>query len=147
MRLREAVAATLTLTAAALTPVTAQAAPAPRQTAHRMTIDPVVSLAPDGTVTMTGTYRCTLGRPLTTVYIGSNLMQSARTEGIGGSTATCDGRVHRWRNSARPSRAPFQPGPARADGTLMHFRPDHSGIPVPHFLAVTSVRTVTVVAR
>ncbi len=142
-------AAAVALAAAASTaPAPAAAAPraAPASTGA-MTIDRTASLAPDGTVTMTGTYRCTVTRPAGLVVVGSNVIQGARYSGIGGSTAVCDGKEHRWRNTARPAHVTYQPGPARADGTLMQFRRDKTGIPLPYFLAVVKEQDITLVTR
>ncbi|MFI9203437.1 DUF6299 family protein [Streptomyces sp. NPDC053048] len=151
-RVREALgiatgAATLIVTSAATgsTPEAAAAAP-PERPPNTFTIDRTARLAPDGTITLTGTYRCTVvAQPAGTVYVGSNIRQGGITHGIGGSVAACDGKEHRWRNSALPYRTRYRPGPARADGTLMQFKKDKSGIPLPHFLAVASERDVTLV--
>ncbi|MCC3778061.1 DUF6299 family protein, partial [Streptomyces sp. UNOB3_S3] len=110
-----------------------------------MTIDPTATLAPDGTVTMTGSYRCTVVEHTGTVFVASNVLQHRRTEGIGGSKAVCDGARHRWRNSARPYGAALRPGPARADGTLLQMSSDRGGIPLPRFLAVVHERDITLV--
>ncbi|MFF4222752.1 DUF6299 family protein [Streptomyces sp. L500] len=120
------------------------AAPAPRSTGA-MTIDPTATLAPDGTLTMTGTYRCRVVEHTGTVYVASNVLQHAHTEGIGGSKAVCDGARHRWRNSARPNGASLRPGPARADGTLLQISRDRGGIPLPRFLAVLPEREIKIV--
>ncbi|MFF4158413.1 DUF6299 family protein [Streptomyces sp. NPDC001678] len=122
----------------------AQAAPAPRSTGS-MTIDPSATLAPDGTLTMSGSYRCTVVEHTGTVFVASNVLQNRRTEGIGGSRAVCDGARHRWRNSARPYGASLRPGPARADGTLLQMSSDRGGIPLPRFLTVARERDITLV--
>lgn len=120
------------------------AAPAPRSTGS-MTIDPTATLAPDGTLTMSGSYRCTVVEHTGTVFVAANVLQNRRTEGIGGSRAVCDGARHRWRNSARPYGASLRPGPARADGTLLQMSSDRGGIPLPRFLAIAHERGITLV--
>lgn len=154
-RIREAIgiavtalgAVALTAVAPASVPEAAAAPPPPPR--NELAIDPVAHIAPDGTITMTGTYRCLPppGGSTAPVLVASTLMQGGRSSGIGGSRAVCDGDRHTWRNSARPYRAPYRPGPARGDGTLMQFRKNKSGILVPHFLAVASPRDVTLVTR
>ncbi|MEU4210243.1 DUF6299 family protein [Streptomyces sp. NPDC026206] len=154
MRIREAIGAAvtaiataaLTVTAPASVPEAAAAPPPPPR--NNITIDRTVHIAPDGTISMTGTYRCTLlrGVPAGTVFVAGNLRQGGRADSIGGSRALCDGDVHKWRNSARPGREEYRPGPARADGTLLQLRKDKHGILLPHFLAVASKRDVTLVA-
>ncbi|MEU5049515.1 DUF6299 family protein [Streptomyces sp. NPDC021096] len=140
-------AVALTAVAPASVPEAAAAPPPPPR--NELTIDPTAHVAPDGTITMTGTYRCLLlpGGSTAPVLVASNLMQGGRSSGIGGSRAVCDGDRHTWRNSARPYRAPFRPGPARADGTLMQFKKTKSGILLPHFVAVAGLRDVTLVTR
>ncbi|GAA2715135.1 MULTISPECIES: DUF6299 family protein [Streptomyces] len=135
------------LVVAAATTVAAAAPAPPAAPANKLVIDPTGTLAPDGTITLTGTYRCTAQRPAGAVVVATNLVQHGATSGIGGSAATCDGRLHAWRNSARLSRIPYRPGAAEADGTLLQFRRDKMGIPLPHFLAVAPLRPLTLVAR
>ncbi|MEU1376504.1 DUF6299 family protein [Streptomyces triculaminicus] len=155
MRIREAIgiaagAATLTATAA-VTGTAPQAAAAPARPADHLAIDHVGHLAPDGTVTLTGTYRCApLAQPAGTVYIGSNIKQGGLadsvTNGVGGSTATCDGKEHRWRHAALPYHMRYRAGTARADGVLMQLKKNRQGIPLPHFISVAPEREITLVA-
>ncbi|MEU7134725.1 DUF6299 family protein [Streptomyces sp. NPDC046261] len=142
-------AVALTAAAPAPAPVAGATAAPPPPPRNILAIDPVAHIAPDGTITMTGSYRCTLlpGDPTGTVLVATNLMQGGRVTGIGGSAAVCDGNPHRWRNSARPYRAEYRPGPARADGTLMQFRKNKNGILLPRFLAVAKKRDITLATR
>ncbi|GHG77574.1 DUF6299 family protein [Streptomyces griseocarneus] len=150
MRIREAIgiaAGAATLTATAATGTAPEAAAAPVRPPNFLAIDRTGHIAPDGTITLTGTYRCApLAKPAGTVYIGSNIRQSGITSGIGGSIATCDGKEHRWRNDALPYRVTYRAGTARADGMLLQFKKDKHGIPLPHFIAVASERDITLVA-
>ncbi|GHC64364.1 DUF6299 family protein [Streptomyces cinnamoneus] len=156
MRIREAISiavgalgtTVLTVTAPAAAPGAA-AVPPPPPPRNQLTIDDTGRIAPDGTITLTGTYRCRLpgGLPDGTVLVAANVIQGGHAQGIGGSRATCDGRRHPWRNTARPYRPAFRPGPARADGTLMQFRKNKSGLLLPHFLAVAPEHDVVLVTR
>ncbi|MFI1969710.1 DUF6299 family protein [Streptomyces cinnamoneus] len=146
MRIKDALGAAAT--AAALTAATVALAPgAAGVPGNALTLDKTGAIDHDGTITLTGTYRCAVPRGSGTVFIGSNVVANGRSDGIGGSTATCDGRTHRWRNTARPHEVTYRPGPVRADAVLMQIRRDRGGIPLPRFLSVAGVRTITLVAR
>ncbi|MEU4659207.1 DUF6299 family protein [Streptomyces sp. NPDC023723] len=129
----------------------AQAATAPSATpasavSGSVTVDPAGRIAPDGTVTLSGTYRCDAGGP---VFVSSSVSQDAGAvrHGIGGTRAVCDGLEHPWVNSARPAAGPagetLKPGPAQVEATLMELRP-LSGLPLPAFHA-RQAREVTLV--
>ncbi|MYX96435.1 hypothetical protein GT045_16840 [Streptomyces sp. SID486] len=101
-----------------------------------ITVDPVGRIAPDGTVTLTGGYRCTGGTG--PVLVSSSLSQGdpRLKQGIGGGTARCDGAEHRWQNSGKVSARALKSGAARVEATLTELRP--SGILlVPAFHAAT----------
>ncbi|MFI2205997.1 DUF6299 family protein [Streptomyces sp. NPDC020192] len=112
------------------------AAPAGADPSETVTVDPTGSLAADGTVTLSGTYRCLPGTG--PVFVSSGLSQSdSRVKhGIGGSTAQCDGAEHRWQNSGKVSSENLKDGNAHVQATLMEMRP--SGFPpvLPVFHAV-----------
>ncbi|MEU2060142.1 DUF6299 family protein [Streptomyces sp. NPDC013455] len=115
--------------------------PAGADPSERITVDPVGRIASDGTVTLSGTYRCTGGTG--PVLVGSSLSQGDQglKHGIGGGTARCDGAEHRWTNSGKVSPEKVKAGAARVEATLTELRP--SGILlVPAFHAVTN-RDVT----
>lgn len=115
--------------------------PACADPSELITIDPVGRIAPDGTVTLSGTYRCTGGTG--PVFVSSSVSQSdARLKhGVGGSTARCDGAEHRWENSGKVTAGALKAGTARVEATLTELRP--SGILLlPAFHAVTD-QTVT----
>lgn len=110
--------------------------PARADPAELITVDPVGRIAPDGTVTLTGSYRCAGGTG--PVLVSSSLSQgdSRLGQGVGGSTARCDGAEHRWQNSGKVSAEPVRSGAARVQATLKELRP--SGILLlPAFHAVT----------
>jgi hypothetical protein len=101
-----------------------------------ITVDPVGRIAPDGTVTLSGSYRCTGGTG--PVLVSSSLSQgdSRLRQGIGGGVAQCDGAEHRWQNSGKVSAQAPRSGAARVEATLTELRP--SGILLlPAFHAVT----------
>ena len=140
--LASAIGALLMGATAPHTPAAVNATPPPGpDPGSRLTIDHTGRLAPDGTITLSGTYRCApssapggqddSGSP---VYVSSTLAQNGRTHGIGGTVADCDGRVHRWTNRERPGAAAYTRGTARVEGSLMTLRSDW-GVPLPRFLA------------
>ncbi|MGW2031940.1 DUF6299 family protein [Streptomyces sp. NPDC001811] len=101
-----------------------------------ITVDPVGRIASDGTVTLSGTYRCTGGTG--PVLVSSSVSQGdpGLQHGIGGSVARCDGAEHQWEHSGRTSPEALKAGAARVEATLTELRP--SGIIVlPSFHAVS----------
>ncbi|QTE01541.1 DUF6299 family protein [Streptomyces cyanogenus] len=116
------------------------AGPAAAGPSELITVDPVGRLASDGTVTLSGTYRCTGATG--PVFVGSSLSQGdARLEPGGGGAARCDGAEHHWENSGKVSAATLRAGAAQAEATLRELRPS-GGTPLPALRAVTS-RTIT----
>ncbi|MCH0561718.1 MULTISPECIES: DUF6299 family protein [unclassified Streptomyces] len=119
--------------AALLLPAAAPAAFAdPHET---VTVDPTGRIAADGTVTLSGTYRC-LGNS-GPVFVSSSLAQKSPTvrHGIGGTRAVCDGAEHPWRNTGRPTPGALEQGTARVEATVMELR-SQGGLPLPRFHAV-----------
>ncbi|MGV9292211.1 DUF6299 family protein [Streptomyces sp. NPDC003719] len=101
--------------------------------AQAVTVDRAGRIAADGSITLTGTYRCSGGTG--PVYVSSSVSQDKGSNeyGIGGTRAVCDGRQHRWANTGTPSRA-LRPGTAHVKATLLELRP--LGIlPLPYFHA------------
>ncbi|CAL9627989.1 DUF6299 family protein [Streptomyces sp. enrichment culture] len=127
-------AALLLLTAPA---ATATAAPADAGlVTESVTVDAVGRVTADGTVTLSGTYRCTAGSGSGPVFVSSTASQgdSSVRAGIGGTRATCDGLEHRWVNTGTPEAVVLKPGAAHVEATLMELRP--AGIvPLPSFHA------------
>ncbi|MFD5324495.1 DUF6299 family protein [Streptomyces sp. NPDC127092] len=130
MRARLALAGALLATAAATAP-----------TAHAgagdgLSVTPHGTVADDGTVTLTGSYRC-LDDSAGPVFVSSTLVQDDRSSGIGGTRAVCDGQVHEWTNSAVVREPGYRPGEARVKATLMQLTAQGPlGLPLPGFLAV-----------
>ncbi|MFG2575758.1 DUF6299 family protein [Streptomyces sp. NPDC048481] len=110
--------------------VTAQAAPS-----ESVTVDPTGRLAADGTVTLSGTYRCADSSG--PVFVSSSVGQSSdgARHGIGGTRAVCDGAEHSWQNTGKATPNDLAPGTAHVEATLMELRPD-TGLPLPRFHAV-----------
>ncbi|MFD0304141.1 DUF6299 family protein [Streptomyces sp. NPDC127119] len=125
----------------------AQAAPAVAAGTSRLsetvTVDPTGRLAADGTVTLSGTYRCTGGTGRT--FVSSSLSQgeSKVRKGVGGTQAVCDGAEHRWTNTDRTDPGRFEPGAATVEASVMELR--SGGLPLPMFHAAAE-RSVTLVA-
>ncbi|MEJ1197486.1 MULTISPECIES: DUF6299 family protein [unclassified Streptomyces] len=105
-----------------------------RHVTESVTVDPTGRLAADGTVTLSGTYRCTAGTG--PVFVSSTVSQSEPSvrHGIGGTRAVCDGLEHRWVNTGTPSGNALKPGAAHVEATLMELRP-MGGLPLPSFHA------------
>ncbi|MFJ8595477.1 DUF6299 family protein [Streptomyces sp. NPDC093598] len=124
-------AALLLLTGAGAAPAAASA-PAP---AGSVTVDAVGRIAADGTVTLSGTYRCAPSRG--PVFVSSSVSQGASTSrhGIGGTRAVCDGAAHRWVNKGRTASRVLVPGAAHVQATLMELR-TFGVLPLPTFHAV-----------
>ncbi|MYQ98923.1 MULTISPECIES: DUF6299 family protein [unclassified Streptomyces] len=99
-----------------------------------VTVDTVGRLAADGTVTLTGTYRCTGNTG--PVFVTSALSQrDPRVKhGIGGTVARCDGTTHTWSNSGQVSGETLMPGTAHVQATVMELRPVGL-VPLPVFHA------------
>ncbi|MEU5520855.1 DUF6299 family protein [Streptomyces sp. NPDC047860] len=107
------------------------AAPAPPK--ESVTVDAKGHIAADGTITLSGTYRCTAATG--PVFVGSSVSQSdpGIHYGIGGTRAVCDGKEHHWKNSGLVTVEDLEAGSAHVEATVMELRP--SGfllLPVPH---------------
>ncbi|MFI8347433.1 DUF6299 family protein [Streptomyces sp. NPDC085596] len=131
-----------TLGAAAL--LCALAAPAASAApGESVTVDSTARLAADGTVTLSGTYRCLPGTG--PVFVSSSIGQADPRvrHGIGGGAARCDGAAHRWENSGKISSEKLKAGAAHVQANVMELRP--SGfVPLPVFHA-TQDRDITLV--
>lgn len=107
----------------------------PMAAADGVSVDSAGTLAADGTVTLSGTYRC-LDDSAGPVFVSSTLIQDGRSQGIGGTRAVCDGRVHTWSNSSLVHDPAYRPGDAKVQATLMQLTSDAIGIPLPEFRAL-----------
>ncbi|CAM5628527.1 hypothetical protein STENM327S_02362 [Streptomyces tendae] len=105
-----------------------------RLVAESVTVDPTGRVAADGSVTLSGTYRCTGGTG--PVYVSSTVSQSDPSVryGVGGTRAVCDGLEHRWVNTGTPDTVVIKPGAAHVEATLMELRP-MGIVPLPSFHA------------
>ncbi len=148
MRVRSAALATAAGAALLLLAAPAPAAPAApedaRLVAESVTVDPIGRIAADGSVTLSGTYRCTGGTG--PVFVSSNVSQGDPSVryGIGGTRAVCDGLEHRWVNTGTPDSVVLEPGAAHVEATLMELRP-MGIVPLPSFHA-RQVQDVTLTA-
>ncbi|MGW4159261.1 DUF6299 family protein [Streptomyces sp. NPDC004788] len=133
MRVRLAVTAAAAGALLALTATTAHAGPA-----DGLAVDPQGTIAADGTVTLSGSYRCD-DDGAGPVFVASTLVQGDRSTGIGGTQAVCDGQVHTWTNSAVVKEPGYLPGEARVEASLMQLDPTGPlGLPMPDFRAQQS---------
>ncbi|MES4887333.1 DUF6299 family protein [Streptomyces sp. NPDC096012] len=117
-------------------PAAAGVTTAAAEPSEAVTVDPTGRIAPDGTVTLSGSYRCTPGTG--PVFVSSSLSQSDPRvrHGIGGSGARCDGAEHRWQNSGTVSAEALAAGTAHVWATVMELRPSGM-LPLPAFHALT----------
>ncbi|MGW1749225.1 DUF6299 family protein [Streptomyces sp. NPDC002092] len=117
-------AALLLLTAPAVTAAPYKAA----ELEETVTVDPTGHISADGTVTLSGTYRCTdsagaafVSSSVSTTKASATHGTSTLIQGIGGTLAVCDGVTHRWENSSRPSPA-IGPGKVSVEATVAELR-------------------------
>ncbi|MGK3938715.1 DUF6299 family protein [Streptomyces caeruleatus] len=127
--------ALVALAGAALLLLTAPAPPASADSYETVTVDPVGRVAGNGTVTLSGTYRCTGGTG--PVFVSSSVTgrSSSVRHGIGGTRAVCDGVEHSWSNTGKPTSETLEPGAAHVEATLMELSLQ-GGLPLPRFHAV-----------
>jgi hypothetical protein len=130
--------------AALLLPVVS-AVPASAEPIETVTVDPTGRIAPDGTVTLSGTYRCTGGTG--PVFVSSSVAQGSSSvrHGGGGTRAVCDGVEHRWVNTGKPSADALEAGAADVEVTLMELSTAVGGLPLPRFHAARQ-QAVTLLA-
>ncbi|MET9388645.1 DUF6299 family protein [Streptomyces sp. NPDC002928] len=123
MSFRPALAGAATA-AAALFLLAAPAAPATADPSESVTVDSTGRVDADGTVTLSGTYRCSGNTG--PVFVSSSVGQDSSDirHGIGGTRAVCDGVKHRWENTGRTSPDTLKPGAARVEAVVMELRPD-----------------------
>ncbi|AWW37091.1 MULTISPECIES: DUF6299 family protein [Streptomyces] len=119
----------------------APSAPASAAPDETVTVDPSGRISADGTITLSGTYRCTGGTG--PVFVSSSVAQGTlgASRGIGGTRAVCDGLTHRWENTGQAGPATLRAGTARVEATLVELRPQ-GGLPLPYFHA-TRQRDIT----
>ncbi|MGC0419116.1 hypothetical protein ABIA38_004637 [Embleya sp. AB8] len=108
-----------------------------RVAGDRVSIDSTVWAAGDGTLTVSGTYRCA---PVHTgrVLVGGSVDQAAHHAAMTGTVATCDGNEHAWRTGEKQS-IPFLPGTATGDASMLELQARDGLVPVAtHVLATDS---------
>jgi hypothetical protein len=104
------------------------------RSSDEVTVDPTGHLAPDGTIALSGTYRCA-GGGKGPVFVSSSVSQADPhvSRGVGSTLAVCDGLAHRWTASDTRKDA-YTTGRAHVEATLMEL--SGSGLPLPRFHAV-----------
>ncbi|MET9379050.1 DUF6299 family protein [Streptomyces sp. NPDC003035] len=132
MRLRLALAAGSLLAAATATATAAPVAHA--GVGDKVSVDSYGTVAADGTVTVSGTYRC-MDDSAGPVFVSSTLVQQEHSAGIGGTRAVCDARERTWSNSGVVKEPVYRAGAARVKATLMQLTTSGpTGLPLPAFL-------------
>ncbi|MEV8596895.1 DUF6299 family protein [Streptomyces sp. NPDC052012] len=134
-----AAAALLLLGTGAVAAPSAAASAAPGET---VTVNTVGRIAADGTVTLSGTYRCTGATG--PVFVSSSVRQGASSTvryGVGGTRAVCDGRVHAWKNTGSVPAGAVEAGAADVEATVTELR-SFGGLPLPviHVVARQDVK-------
>lgn len=99
-----------------------------------LTIASAATIAADGTVILSGTYRCVGNTG--PVFISSAVQQGddPARYGIGGSRALCDGVVHAWQNAGKVQGGTLTAGPAHVEATITELEL-HGGLPLPRLHA------------
>ncbi len=122
--------------AALLLLAAAPSAPAADDPSEIVTVDSTGRVAEDGTVTLSGTYRCddSTGPAFVSSSVGMKKSPNVR-QGIGGTLAVCDGRLHRWENTGRPTPDGVKSGAADVEATIVELHPV-GGLPLPVFHAM-----------
>ncbi|MBC3841456.1 hypothetical protein GXW82_17630 [Streptacidiphilus sp. 4-A2] len=100
------------------------------------------TIAKDGTVTLSGTYRCSSDEAYGTV-VSTSVTSGTETSSVGSSVqAVCDGQEHNWTSQGRPY-LPVQAGPVQAQASLIHLSwSSGSLIPATDLLAQQPQNTV-----
>ncbi|GAA1933303.1 DUF6299 family protein [Kitasatospora viridis] len=116
-----------------LTPVVPAVAAPAYPSSDQVTVSPDAVLGSDGSVTLSGTYRCT---DPGAVFVSAGLRSGDTQQSIGSSRAVCDGAEHTWSSKDTPRYLALNSGgPAEAEVSLL--RLDTSGgLPMPQPLVV-----------
>lgn len=135
MSLRQVIGAATGAALLLLVPPAVVASAAVSDSFETVTVDTTGHLASDGTITLSGTYRCL--RSTGPVLVSSSVWQGdpGVRHGIGGTSAVCDGVEHRWTNSEKREPGTLRPGAAHVEATLMELSPGAGGLPLPRFHA------------
>ncbi|WP_369249776.1 DUF6299 family protein [Streptomyces sp. R41] len=144
MSLRQVITAAATGAALLVTVAPTAAAVSPSHEAHeQVSVDPTGHVAADGTITLSGTYRCL--NATGPVFVSSSVSQgdSRVRQGVGGTSAVCDGAEHRWTNSEKRELGTLTAGNAHVEATLMELSTE-SGLLLPKFHAIRE-RDITLI--
>ncbi|MFI5633681.1 DUF6299 family protein [Streptomyces sp. NPDC051664] len=115
--------------------LTAATGPVGAADVQALSAAPTGTVSTDGTVTLSGTYRCSPLSGSGPVFVSSTVRTGEVRHGIGGTAATCDGVQHMWVNQDKPAQgALVTPGPAEVEATLVHLD-TRSGLPLPRIIA------------
>ncbi|GLF97064.1 DUF6299 family protein [Streptomyces yaizuensis] len=93
-----------------------------------ISIAPAAGIAADGSLTLSGTYRCF--RHSGAVLIGAKALQRDARAEFDGDMAVCDGRAHNWSGTA-PATGTFETGAARGEAVLIHLDSSQGFVPLP----------------
>ncbi|MFE0131456.1 DUF6299 family protein [Streptomyces sp. NPDC059037] len=106
-----------------------------------LTVNGTGTIAADGIVTLSGTYRCLPDDTPGPVFVGSTLVQGNESTGIGGTHAVCDGKVRAWTNTSRgtDTGSRYERGEVTVRAHLLKLD-TKSGLPMPHLLAEEEAR-------
>ncbi|MGW9133345.1 DUF6299 family protein [Streptomyces sp. NPDC055681] len=114
--------------------LTAAAGPVGAADVQAVSAAPTGTVSTDGTVTLSGTYRCSPSSGPGPVFVSSTVRAGEVRHGIGGTAATCDGVEHTWVNQDKPVHgALVAPGSAEVEATLVHLD-TRSGLPMPRII-------------
>ncbi|MEV8532808.1 DUF6299 family protein [Streptomyces sp. NPDC051211] len=98
---------------------------------NEISVQPYGHISENGTVTLSGTYRCTTPSPSGAVQISATIVQDGTRLGFGGEEAVCDGEQRKWSATGSLRMTPnIHPGGAGAEVRLQSVRP--SGGLIPH---------------
>ncbi|MEU0282632.1 DUF6299 family protein [Streptomyces sp. NPDC006195] len=103
--------------------------------AGSVSADTTATVSRDGTVTVSGTHRCSPRSGPGPVFVSSTVLSGEVRHGIGGTAARCDGAEHTWVNQEKPGGGKkLAPGRAEVEATLMQLN-TRTGLPLPIIVA------------
>ncbi|MET9321689.1 DUF6299 family protein [Streptomyces sp. NPDC003038] len=96
---------------------------------NEISVQKEAHISEDGTVTLSGTYRCHSTSPVGAVQVAAGLRQGGIRLGISGENAVCDGAYHEWSSTGSLRYTPgITAGPATAEVQLTETRRNGPGI-------------------
>ncbi|MEV0117710.1 DUF6299 family protein [Streptomyces sp. NPDC050844] len=104
-----------------------------------LTVNGTGTIAADGTITLSGTYRCLPDGTPGPVFVGSTLVRGNESTGIGGTHAVCDGQVREWTNTSKGTGSRYERGEATVRAHLVKLS-TKSVLPMPQPLAHEEAR-------